>query len=70
MIQGLALPIVSKVIKMIDHILDAGLKLAGDRGRANLFIISYEHMIKALGLSRDLKIFKTRNQIYGLKNTK
>lgn len=45
----------SKIIKMIDHIFDAGLKQARDRSKANLSIISYEHMIKALGLFRDLK---------------
>ena len=60
----------SKIIKMIDHIFGAGLKQARDRSRANLPIISYEHMIKALGLFRGLKIFKTQNKIYRLKNTK
>ena len=40
---------------MIDHIFDAALKQARDRGRANLFIMSYEHVTKALGLFRDVK---------------
>lgn len=44
--------------KLIGHILVAGLKQVADRGRANLFLISYEHMIKVLGqgLNRYLRI--------------
>lgn len=40
---------------LVDHILDTGLKQVGDRGRINLFIISYKHMMKALELFRDVK---------------
>lgn len=42
---------------MIGHIPDAGLEQAGDGGRVNEFIKPYEHLIKALGLFRDLKVF-------------
>lgn len=54
-IQWSLLPVVSKVIKKIDCIFDTGLKQAKDRGKADVFIMSCERMIKVLGLFRDLQ---------------
>lgn len=54
-IQWSLLPVVSKVIKKIDCIFDTGLKQAKDWGKADVFIMSCERMIKVLGLFRDLQ---------------